>query len=152
MGIGRKGAEIGLFRPIPPYSSLLYHIPVYSRLLQPIIAYSPIFNFQLKMPKCAFYPELAILSVSSLEPNFTVFNICWQFSRRRFTGHKKLMKFYLVIPLDLVKMAGIQLIFFKIIQKSWSFVHMAMMLRGPPETKHNGNFTYPLSKVTKFKK
>ena len=85
-------AYSNLFQPIPLHSSipvcsnLVQHIPAYSSLFQPIPSQSSLFqpiqsfskdipipnlhcpipNLQFEMPNCAFYPQLEILSVSSL--------------------------------------------------------------------------------------
>ena len=57
---------MGWIRPIPTYSSLIQYIPAYSSLFQPMPAFTPMPNLQFEMPNCAFYPQLGILSVSSL--------------------------------------------------------------------------------------
>ena len=79
-------AYSSLFEPIPVHSSIsvvpVYFnlsqlIPAFSSLFHPIPPYisysslypnlqSPIPNIQFEMPNCAFYPQLDILSVSSL--------------------------------------------------------------------------------------
>ena len=62
-------------KPIPAYSSLFQTIPACSSIFQPMAAYSSLFsNPQSPIPKflkfeianCEFYPQLEILSVSSL--------------------------------------------------------------------------------------
>ena len=63
-----------LFQSIPVYSILFQSIPVYSSLFLPFPVYSRLFtnqqstihNLQSEMPNCDFYPQLWILSVSSL--------------------------------------------------------------------------------------
>ena len=62
-----------LFRLILAYSSLFQPIPAFSSLCHPIPSYipipnlqSPIPNLQFEMSNWAFYPQLDILSVSSL--------------------------------------------------------------------------------------
>ena len=63
-------AGIGLYQHFPANSRIFQHIPSYSSLYPN--PQSPIPNLQFKKPKYVFYPQLDILSVSSLirEKNF----------------------------------------------------------------------------------
>ena len=85
-----------LFQPIPAYSILCQPIPASQKI--PNLQY-PILNIQFEMHRCSFYPQLIILSVSSLlnctldylvwlvlaynlleKVNFCFVNICWIYS------------------------------------------------------------------------
>ena len=71
-----------LFQPIPAYSILCQPIPAFSSHLQIPNLQFPIPNIHFEMHNCAFYPQLAILSVSSLS------HITDQYSTKRHNNIK----------------------------------------------------------------